>query len=139
VRGQAGLNIKNSRKENIVQKYYYYYPIPIIKQHKNNIGYSVGIDKEKTMRQVLYNKDGRNPQYNKNLGVRLIFDSDQDIETRILKWSVIGGPNETILETSSLRINDINSLTYQSEYQSDSAVQTAIDTLNKKKQKLIED
>lgn len=139
VRGQAGLNIKNSRKENVVQKYYYYYPIPVIKQHKDNMSYSVGIDKEKTMRQVLYNKDGRNPQYNKNLGVRLIFDSDQDIETRVLKWSVIGGPNETILETSSLRINDINSLTYQSEYQSDSAVQTAIDTLNKKKQKLIED
>lgn len=137
VRGQAGLNIKDPHNNTVVQKYYYHYPIPIIKKHKN-VNYSIGIDKEKTMRQVLYNKDGRNPQYNKNLGVRLIFDSEEPIMTRILKWSVIGGANENEPNTgSALRINDVNSLTYQSEYQSDSAVQESIDDLNEQKQTYI--
>lgn len=134
VRGQAGLNVKDSRNQTVVQKYYYHYPIPVIKKHAD-VNYEVGIDKEKTLRQVLYNKDGRNPQYDKNLGVRLIFSSDEDITTRTLKWSVVGGPDETqVNDGSSLRINDINSLEYQSEYQSDSAVQTSINNLNTQKQ-----
>ena len=138
VRGQAGLNIQDGHGGTTIQKYYYYYPIPVIRKHKD-VTYNIGIDKEKTMRQVLYNKDGRNPQYNKNLGVRLIFSSEQPITTRTLRWSVIGGYDESEPNTgSALRINNNNSLIYQSEYQSDSAVQNLIDDFNEQKRDLTE-
>lgn len=136
VRGQAGLSIVDNHGNNVTQKYYYYYPIPIIIRHKSlqNIGYTVSIDKNMTMRQVLYNKDGRSPQYNKKLGVKLNFESDNPISERTLVWQVIGGTTEVANQNqaceSALRLYDSenkqNVIEYTTFYRSDSEVQRLI-------------
>ena len=137
VRGQAGLSMTDNHGNNVTQKYYYYYPIPIIIRHKSlaNIGYTVSIDKNMTMRQVLYNKDGRSPQYNKKLGVKLNLESDNPISERILKWQVIGGTVENASNNdpceSALRLYDSenkqNVIEYITSYRSDSEVKSLIE------------
>ena len=136
VRGQAGLSIVDNHGNSVTQKYYYYYPIPIIIRHKSlqNIGYTISIDKNMTMRQVLYNKDGRSPQYNKKLGVKLNFESDNPISERTLVWQVIGGTTEVANQNqaceSALRLYDSenkqNVIEYITLYRSDSEVQRLI-------------
>lgn len=136
VRGQAGLSIVDNHGNSVTQKYYYYYPIPIIIRHKSlqNIGYTINIDKNMTMRQVLYNKDGRSPQYNKKLGVKLNFESDSPISERTLVWQVIGGTTEVANQNqaceSALRLYDSenkqNVIEYTTFYRSDSEVQRLI-------------
>ena len=136
VRGQAGLSIVDNHGNSVTQKYYYYYPIPIIIRHKSlqNIGYTISIDKNMTMRQVLYNKDGRSPQYNKKLGIKLNFESDNPISERTLMWQVIGGTTEVTNQDqpceSALRLYDSenkqNVIEYTTSYRSDSEVQRLI-------------
>ena len=50
------------------QSYYAFYPVPVI-DYKNIDSYSVILDKTKTLKNILYNADGRNPLYNKNQGI----------------------------------------------------------------------
>ena len=52
--------------------------------------YYVGIDRARTLRQVVYNSDGRNPQYDKNLGVGLSFKNLD--YPRTIVWEPHGGP-----------------------------------------------
>lgn len=50
------------------QSYYAFYPVPVI-DYKNIDSYSIILDKTKTLKNILYNADGRNPLYNKNQGI----------------------------------------------------------------------
>ena len=50
------------------QSYYAFYPVPVI-NYKSVKSYTATIDKTKTLKNILYNADGRNPLYNKNQGV----------------------------------------------------------------------
>lgn len=69
--------------------YYAYYPIPIIKDHKTS--YTVAVDDTYTLKQILYNADCRNPQYNKNQGVKIKFNTQKE---RRIVTTVIGGIQE---------------------------------------------
>lgn len=108
VKAQADLPID----ENKYQTYYNFYPICVDKKYKvdtheytyneydqegqaikktqiveNN--YHIGIDRARTLRQVVYNSDGRNPLYDKNLGVGLTF-KNLDYPRTII-WEPHGG------------------------------------------------
>lgn len=48
-------------------KYYAFFPVPTVLYVKDT--YKVVIDKERTLKEVVYNADGRNPQYNKKQGL----------------------------------------------------------------------
>lgn len=106
VKVSAGLEIDDVSGNKIEQKYYSFYPIPIIvhelmNKEKEEVSYSLGIDNNRTLRQVMYNNDGRSPQYNKNQGVTLKFgDFDEDDNTpRMIKWATKGGIDYNIVET----------------------------------------
>lgn len=79
------------------QTYYAYYPVPIIMSRSTS--YTVVLDKSKTLKHVLYNSDGRYPQYNENQGVsfRVLDSSLQEMPIDKLKavWTCIGGMNGT--------------------------------------------
>lgn len=78
--------------QQIRQDYYCCFGVPIIIKRKNSTPYSVGLDKNLTMRQVLYNNEGRSPQYNKNQGIKLIFDSDEPLKyKRTIECETRGG------------------------------------------------
>ena len=78
--------------QQIRQDYYCCFGVPIIIKRKNSAPYSVGLDKNLTMRQVLYNNEGRSPQYNKNQGIKLIFDSDEPLKyKRTIECETRGG------------------------------------------------
>ena len=110
IKAQADLPID----ENKFQTYYNFYPICtdtkyqiephdyVIKEYDDNgnpmrgsitktvfNNYNVGIDRTRTLRQVVYNSDGRNPLYDKNLGVGLTFKNLD--YPRTIVWEPHGG------------------------------------------------
>lgn len=91
------------------QTYNAFYPLPIIHYGQKNHVY-VKINRDETLKQVLYNADGRNPMYNKKQGVSLGLYLDekctQPISTQYkVKWEVRGGINEKA-DTASLRLSE---------------------------------
>lgn len=68
------------------QQYYAYYNIPVI-DYKNS-SYHIGIDFAKTLKDIMYNADGRDPQYNENQGVTLHID---DSNKKYIVWKAEGG------------------------------------------------
>ena len=57
-------------RENKLQQYYAFYPIPVINYFLNKESrYKVSINNRKTLRSITYNADGRNPLYNRNQGI----------------------------------------------------------------------
>ena len=105
VKGQASLTLEGGS----YQSYNYFYPIPTIIWRHNVTPYSIGINRTYTMRQVLYNADGRNPAYNKNQGAKLILPEGKRVE-----WSTIGGVDDNFI-TSALTIKEVeddNSFVY---------------------------
>jgi hypothetical protein len=66
-----------------------YYPI-CTKTKYADVAYSVGVDKSRTLRNVVYNADGRNPQYSKQLGVGLTFENLTN-KNRVVIWEPHGG------------------------------------------------
>ncbi len=81
------------------QVYNAFYPVPFIEYH-NNKAYTISIDRDATIKQVLYNADGRNPMYNKKQGLSLSLGTT---EKKIITFSVMGGANENA-DTCSLRL-----------------------------------
>ena len=88
IKGQANLPID----EENYQTYYSFYPICTKTKYAAAVEteYSVTIDKDRTLRQVVYNSDGRNPLYDKNLGIGLTFKNLTD-ENRTIVWEPHGG------------------------------------------------
>ena len=86
IKGEASLAIDD---EGSLQTYYGFYPICTVEQiTEDNPGYTVGVSRLRTLRQVVYNADGRNPQYDINRGVGLIFTPNDGVienEPRIIK------------------------------------------------------
>lgn len=82
------------------QVYNAFYPVPFI-EYFNNKAYTVDIDRDSTLKQVLYNADGRNPMYNKKQGLSLSLGTT---EKRTIVFDVIGGANENA-DTCSLRLS----------------------------------
>ena len=68
VRGEVALPIEEDK----YQYYYGFYPL-CTKTKYADVSYSVSIDRDRVLRSVTYNADGRNPLYDKNLGVGLTF------------------------------------------------------------------
>ena len=81
------------------QVYNAFYPVPFI-EYYNNKAYTISIDRDATIKQVLYNADGRNPMYNKKQGLSLSLGTT---EKKIITFSVMGGVNENA-DTCSLRL-----------------------------------
>lgn len=51
---------------------YGFYPLPVVKTHiRNEKGYFVSLSKKYTMQQVLYNSDGKFPQYDTDQGFKI--------------------------------------------------------------------
>lgn len=129
IKAQADLPID----ENKYQTYYNFYPICTDQQYQtepyeytydkyNEDGeiistetktsynnYYVGIDRARTLRQVVYNSDGRNPLYDKNLGIGLSF-KNLDYPRTII-WEPHGGIilNDKIEELPSFSLGKTKS------------------------------
>ena len=139
IKCQANLPIN----DNSYQTYYGYYPIPLIIYYGNH-DWSVGIDKNTTLRQVVYNADGRNPQYDKNLGIGLKFygldNSNKpdmpDIKLK-LKWAPHGGiaskskPAESYPSFSLGTTNDMIVTTERMKDQAEAEIKYEQDQLKK--------
>ena len=73
------------------QTYYAFYPIPHIDYH-DSTQYEVVIDKNYTLKSILYNADGRNPLYNKNQGV--FFSLSDGSRDKHVTFDVMGGHDD---------------------------------------------
>ena len=112
-------NSDNSGETNatsLVQAYNAFYPVPYIKYHlpkTDSNYYTVDLDRDLTIKQVLYNADGRNPMYNKKQGLVLSLGCGKKPKTVL--FYVSGGKTETtsiskageskVYNTSSLRLS----------------------------------
>lgn len=127
------------------QTYYAFYPIPVIDYHRNverEIGnsrfglpkYEVKFDKAKTLKNILYNADGRLPLYNENQGV---FFSLGNIGNRHLVLRAEGGANDDIttaafalytdemgVKNASVIVSQDLNYTVQEEYDEDGETKT---------------
>lgn len=74
------------------QDYYAFYPVSVI-NYKNSDKYEVILDKTKTLKDILYNADGRNPLYNKNQGIFFTLRSDSEL-TRYITVACEGGATD---------------------------------------------
>lgn len=73
------------------QTYYAFYPVPVI-NYKNNTTYTVVLDKTKTLKDILYNSDGRNPLYNKNQGIFFKINGLQS--SKYIRFTAQGGAQD---------------------------------------------
>ena len=86
--------------------YYAAYSIPMIKTSKG-FDYPLHIDNKYTLKQIIYNSDGRNPLYNKNQGVKIRYTGADAASKRIV-FQTIGGSNETPASgTAAFKIMDM--------------------------------
>lgn len=69
------------------QVYYAFYPVPVINYY-NTTSYVLTLDKTKTLKNILYNADGRNPLYNKNQGVFFNISTSQ---SKYIVYTAEGG------------------------------------------------
>ena len=127
-----------------LKSYYGFYPIPCInywKRYVNESEYNadlsteiispirVAIDKQETLRTILYDASGENPQYNSNQGIRLkiyanknsqVYDSisaEDYLKNLTITFSAVGGSGYTgtlsseAYSTSAFGVYDSNSST----------------------------
>ncbi len=74
--------------------YYGFYGIPIIKSYAG-VTYPLHIDNKYTLKQIVYNADGRNPLYNKNQGVKIRYDG-ADAANKMITFQALGGEYENV-------------------------------------------
>ena len=72
------------------QTHYAFYPVPIIEYEQAIYDGSISIVKDKTLKHILYNADGRNPLYNENQGVFFNFSEDNQTSLTV-SWEAVGG------------------------------------------------
>lgn len=97
------------------QTYNAFYPVPVI-HYGQNCPIYIKIQRDETLKQVLYNADGRNPLYNKKQGVLLKLYKNSSYSTPIdteyrVKWSVRGG-KDGASSTASLRLSATENSAY---------------------------
>lgn len=127
------------------QTYYAFYPVPVIDYHRSvvtEVGndrfglpvYDVKFDKTKTLKNILYNADGRLPLYNENQGA---FFSLGDIGNRHIILRAEGGANDDtttaaftlyteedgIKKSSTIIAQDLN-YSIKEEYEEDGETKT---------------
>ena len=88
IKGEAKLDKVDG--DNETQTHYAFYPICIIEYEQEAHEGLVSINKDKTLTQILYNADGRNPLYNENQGVFFNFSEDNQTPLSV-SWEAIGG------------------------------------------------
>lgn len=80
------------------KSYYAFYGVPIViwSSKAAHDRYRVVIDKKRTLKDILYNSDGRNPMYNKNQGVAFtLYDNGTPvIDFSKVTWFALGGYND---------------------------------------------
>lgn len=80
-------------------KYYAFYPIPIINYLEDFTGtskkYEVSINSKLTLKSITYNADGRNPLYNKNQGISIQINAlSKADQPKYIVWTAEGGAVE---------------------------------------------
>lgn len=85
------------------QDYYAFYPIPVVVyENLNQHDADIELHKSLTLRQVLYNSDGRNPQYNHNQGISYAIVKRGTHEPYVgdfhVTWEVQGGSLDMLNE-----------------------------------------
>lgn len=80
------------------KSYYAFYGIPVVIWSSKAAydRYRVVIDKKRTLKDILYNSDGRNPMYNKNQGVAFtLYDNGTPVvDFSKVTWFAFGGQND---------------------------------------------
>ena len=90
IKGEAKLEKVDGNNE--IQTHYAFYPICVIEYEAAAFEGSFSINKDKTLKHILYNADGRNPLYNENQGV--FFSFSEDLQTSYsVSWEAMGGLN----------------------------------------------
>ena len=88
VKGEAKLDKVDGSEG--TQTHYAFYPICLIDYAAGVRDLGIAIDKDKTLKHILYNADGRQPQYNVNQGVFFNF-SISDPDAYYIHWEAKGG------------------------------------------------
>lgn len=87
--------------------HYAHYPIPIIKYNVST--YEIGFDTKDTLKQILYNADGRNPIYNKNQGIKFYIKNNIAATDKGIWLESIGGASSNTSTGSFKIITEKNS------------------------------
>ncbi len=89
VKAQTSLTDENDN----TGTYYAYFQIPIVKYNKIS-DYKVHVDTDYTLKQILYNQDGRNPLYNKNQGFKIRIEAFEGVAGKVVFLEAIGGATD---------------------------------------------
>ena len=92
VKGEAKLAKVDGSNE--MQTHYAFYPVCVIEYEDDAYVQDISILKDKTLKHITYNADGRNPLYNENLGVFFNFSEDNKT-TLSVSWEARGGFNDS--------------------------------------------
>jgi hypothetical protein len=88
-------------------RYYAFYPVPVVKY--SDTSYRVVIDRQRTLKDVLYNSDGRNPLYNTNQGVFFkLYKNGSEVTDKTVTWETFGGS----MDVSKNTTGDLNVVRY---------------------------
>lgn len=87
------------------QEYYAYFPVCTIQSLVDE--YTFILKQSKTLKQVVYNSDGRHPLYNKNQGISYaLYKGTEEVSSDEFSctWQTIGGLKDNAVGTSQLKI-----------------------------------
>lgn len=74
IRVSSKVNIEGTGEEQTWDTVYGFYPMPVVRSYinsENNSGYTISLNKTYTLQQVLYNSDGKYPQYDTDRGFKI--------------------------------------------------------------------
>lgn len=74
IRVSSKVNIEGAGDEQTWDTVYGFYPMPVVRSYinsENNSGYVISLNKIYTLQQVLYNSDGKYPQYDTDRGFKI--------------------------------------------------------------------
>lgn len=74
IRVSSKVNVEGTGEEQTWDTVYGFYPMPVIRSYinsENNSGYTISLNKTYTLQQVLYNSDGKYPQYDTDGGFKI--------------------------------------------------------------------
>lgn len=84
------------------QEYYAYFPVCSVQSIDPE--YTLVLNKSKTLKQVLYNSDGRHPLYNKNQGIAYtLYKGEEEVsqDSFTSSWTAIGGIYDSDTSTTN--------------------------------------
>lgn len=74
IRVSSKVNVEGTGEEQTWDTVYGFYPMPVVRSYinkENNSGYTISLNKTYTLQQVLYNSDGKYPQYDTDRGFKI--------------------------------------------------------------------